>query len=201
MQNKTITTEFFRAKYQKVEYIQSSWSWNSWQHINTSYIPTNNTKVEFKIWNRTQRTWQIFWVARTRATWGQCFSIVFDAYTFNAVYNITHQFNNWSIHTWELSQSWLYRDWTKISTPSSTTFTATWPLAIFCINYQWGSWFVEHSSNRLYYFKIYENWIMVRNLTPARRKSDNVLWLADPISKTFLINSWTWSFTAWPDVN
>ena len=188
------------SPYQEVEYIESSWSWNTWQHINTWYIVSNNTKVQFKISDWGQRTWQIFWVANTWASWWKCFSIVFDAYTFNNVYNLAHWFNDWAVHIWELSQEWLYKDWTKLSTPSATTFTSDWPLAIFCINYQWGSWFVEHVSNRLYFFKIYEWENLVRDFIPCYRISDDVIWLYDKVNNVFYTNSWTWTFTKWPDV-
>lgn len=184
------------SAYQEVEYIQSSWS----QYINSWYTPKNTTKVDFKISWWSSWDWQIFWETKTRASGWQGFSIVFDAYNFNAIYNITHWLYDWWTHTWSLSQEWLYVDWVKKSTPSTTSFTWAWVMWIFCINYVWWSWFVEKTSNKLYYLNITEWWVKKREMIPCYRKSDNVIWLYDLVEWKFYTNAWTWTFTKWANV-
>ena len=53
----------------------------------------------------------------------------------------------------------------------------------------------------LSYCKIYENWTLIRDFVPCYRKSDNVIWLYDLVNNQFYTNSWSWTFTKWPDVN
>lgn len=48
---------------------------------------------------------------------------------------------------------------------------------------------------RVYYAKIYENDILVRNLVPALRKSDKEIGMYDLVSKTFFENSGLGTFT------
>ena len=55
---------------------------------------------------------------------------------------------------------------------------------------------------RLYYAQYYDkNGNLVRDLVPCYRKSDWVIWMYDLVNNQFYINSWSWTFTKWPDVN
>ena len=105
---------------------------------------------------------------------------------------------NTTPHTIEISQSWwFYIDWTKIWSFSSYTFTETHDLYVFAWNNfrdnvaDW-MWVV-----RIYYMKIYENWTLIRDFVPAKRKSDSVVWLIDLVNNQFYTNSWTWTFNYW----
>lgn len=55
-------------------------------------------------------------------------------------------------------------------------------------------------SGRLYSFTIKENDVLIQNLIPARRNSDNVLGMYDTVTGTFLTNQGTGTFTAGADV-
>lgn len=187
---------WFPKEYQQVEWIQS---WSN-QYIDTWYYPTNNTKVEFKISNWTE-TWshQIFWEDVNWSSWDWGFSIVTDAYHFNGPVSCSHWMNNWWVHEWEFSQQWLYVDWVLKATPATTTFTASQTMSIFCLHRN-GS-YIEYSNNKLYYFKIYENWVLQMDFVPCYRKSDWVIWLWDKVWKQFYPNQGSGTFGKGNDVN
>ena len=203
MQSSSITTNFFLSKYQLLEYIQSNstWSWTSstWQYINTGVAVNNKMKVVFKLWN-----WLNAWTSSNDAfsadtNWTtNWFGLIAWYYNFYQWITCAHNFNDWNIHTWEFSQQWLYKDWTLLTTPA--TYTFTWPnLCLFALNRNWA--ISEHASLRIYYFKIYNNGVLVRDFIPVYRKSDNAIWLVDKVNKVFYPNQWSWSFTKWPNVN
>jgi hypothetical protein len=52
----------------------------------------------------------------------------------------------------------------------------------------------------VYSFKIYSNNDLVRDFVPCCRTSDDAIWLYDKVNDVFYTNSWTWTFTKWPDV-
>ena len=55
-------------------------------------------------------------------------------------------------------------------------------------------------SGKMWYFQIYDNWVLVRDLVPCYRKSDSVIGLYDLVNNQFYTNSWTGTFTKWADV-
>lgn len=184
------------STYQEVEYIQSSGT----QYINTQFTPSNTTKVEWRMW-----WWWESWSHQmfgSRYAWNSSwrwFAIVSDAYQFNGNASVNHGMTNWADHIGEFSQSWLVVDWTTKVTPSTTTFTSPWPLYLFWLNNNWS--FSEWATMKYYYFKIYDNWTLVRNFMPCYRKSDSVIWLYDLVNNQFYTNSWSWTFTKWADVS
>lgn len=181
--------------YQRVEYIQSSGT----QYINTQFTPSNTTKVEWRMWWWTE-SWshQMFGSRYARNSSWRWFAIVSDAYQFNGNASVNHGMTNWADHIGEFSQSWLVVDWTTKVTPSTTTFTSPWPLYLFWLNNNWS--FSEWATMKYYYFRIYDNWTLVRNFMPCYRKSDSVIWLYDLVNDQFYTNAWSWSFTKWPDI-
>lgn len=55
------------------------------------------------------------------------------------------------------------------------------------------------SATRLYYFKLFDQGTLVRDMVPCKRKSDNVLGMYDLIGNTFYTNNGTGVFTAGPE--
>ena len=55
-------------------------------------------------------------------------------------------------------------------------------------------------SGRIYVFSIKDNGVLIQNLIPARRNSDNVLGMYDTVTGTFFTNAGTGTFTAGADV-
>lgn len=190
-------------EYQAVERVgaTSSWAWtgSSWQYIDTWYPVSDKLKVEFKIyWNQpwsssndifsSDRDWTADW-----------FWLIAWYYNFYAWTSYAHNFNDWQIHTWEFSKTWLYKDGTLLVVPSNNTKTFTWlNLYLFALNRNWAV--QEHATWRIYYFKMYYNWTLVRDFIPCYRKSDNVIWFRDRVNKVFYTNKGSGSFTKWPNV-
>lgn len=74
------------------------------------------------------------------------------------------------------------------------------PLNVRIFNIANGSTSSSGTGNRIligkvYSFKLYQSEIMIRNMFPAKRKSDNVIGLYDIVSRQFFTNSGTGSFT------
>ena len=196
----------FVTKYQEVEYIQSSWT----QYIDTWFTPNSTSKVIFKISNFTinSSTQYIYWTYSTR--WNNMFSLLWNStwqwWTnwelcfWSTQYSLTSwNLWNWWTHTWEVSSNWFYLDWTKIV---SVSWTFSWAnsMTLFAWHMNTNIWF-HKGSFKLYYFKIYENWTLVRDFVPCYRKSDSVIWLYDLVNSVFYTNAGTWTFTKWADVN
>lgn len=192
------------SEYQRVEYIQSSSStsgteWVNGQRIATGITSTNNTKIEMKISNFTQDgSFAIF--GSDQSWWSRWFTSISRSCEFWSTYSFddwtwsTRVICDWWTHVVELSQSWYVVDWVKKVTPSTVSFTWV-ELNLFAMNRNWT--IREYWWFRMYYCKIWNNWILVRNFIPCYRKSDNVIWLYDTVSWTFYTNKWSWSFTKW----
>ena len=193
--------------YKRVEYIESSGT----QYIDTNYIPTNNTKVELKMgwwtwfgsypnlfWARLEwsTTWKWFQLWKT-TTWSWDYFAMFGGYL-TWLSPSTFSFGDGSDHVIEMSQSWIYEDGSLKQSLSSATFTSPTNMVIFADNENWTV--SENGAYKLYYFKLYESWTLVRDFLPCYRISDGVIWLYDLVNDVFYTNQWTWTFTKWPDV-
>ena len=197
--------------YQEVEYIQSTGT----QYINTWFIPNQKTKVDiwmswFSVfqrweslfwvrysWSADASVWRWFWLVRNtidNTTW----AMFGRKYTWDWEWMWWYTFHDWNYHTINMSQSWIYEDWILRTTLNTVTFTSPSNLYIFVdndngtINEQWAF--------KLYYFKIRDNWTLVRNFIPCYRKSDNVIWLYDLVNSAFYTNAWSWTFSKGNDV-
>lgn len=184
------------SAYQEVEWI---WS-NGSQRIDTTYIPNEKTKAEWKMWNWTETgshcifgTMYYFW-----GNPGRWFSVVTDAYMFNNSSWVAHWMNDGSVHTWELSQAWLIVDWVTKATPAITTFTCPYSLLLFCTRNNGTP--AEYATFRYYYYKLYDDGTLVRDFVPCYRIADWEIWMYDVVNDVFYTNSWSWTFTKWPNV-
>ena len=182
------------AEYQEVEYIQSSWS----QYIDTWYKTNINMKVQLWIAENTSYTYEnaIFWDAWSEQA---MFLMAYRWY-----YRRHFSFNwqnvatiNWNYTELECDKTWITINWTKYNYTAWNTYSNN-NIHIF------NSWDNAQGSSRwrfsLYYFKMYDNWVLVRDFIPCYRKSDWVIWLRDAVNKQFYTNSWSWTFTKWPNV-
>lgn len=193
---KTRTDYGYSGKdYQEVEYIESSWT----QWIDTWVTPTSNTKSQIKFMNKAV-TWDVIYgmynnndnadyrffntssymyfdLNSSRINWSSC--------TANNIYEL-EIWNNYVKNVWASSN---ILTWNVVSgyTGSST---------ITLNNYNNSS----YSQNRWYYVKIREWETQVRDLVPCYRRSDWEIWMYDKVNNVFYTNSWTWTFTKWPDV-
>lgn len=173
-----------RENYEEVEYIQSSWTWtNTWPYINT-WIQLQSWKVmkiewEFYTLEDTTNEREVFatygWWVNLQTWWG---SNMLTTWWSSITYNPSNRANNTLYHV-----EWTFNWWNSIRS-----------VYLFWQN-EWDNWYARHNcSIRLYYFKIRENDVLVRDFIPCYRKSDNKPWLFDMVNNTFYMNSWTWSW-------
>lgn len=199
----------WKAEYQEVEYIQSTGT----QYIDTWVVGTfsSSIKTDYKfVLTQTKSWWQqsIFWDVGSSWQW---LTIYWDA-------NSNNQWTwcgswtgwyPWNITVWSTTiisaifnkGSWrtFVINWTIYTSTVANNADATSKTNNFCI-------FCDDRSTTLWYFKVYyfkiiKDWTLVRDFIPCYRKSDSVIWLYDIVNDTFYTNSWTWTFTKWPDVS
>ena len=192
VQSKAITTSFFLAKYQRVEYIQSTWS----QYIKTSIIPSNSKWIYIKLSNQDAFNNSIFVGSRQ---WDMRFWISANenmvSYWWNTYYGSGSMYNN---TIYEIGMNYLNsRTWTlNWNTQISlwTLSTNTQPVYIFTWNYNWS--FLP-SKIKLYSLKLSDWTTITHEFVPVYRKSDSVIWMLDIINKVFYTNNGSWTFSKW----
>lgn len=202
-----INTPALPSEYMEVEYLQSicSWAWatSSWQIIDTLFVPTNKTRVWFKMswWTQSWTSNQIFWEDVNWTQWDWGFAIVTDNYSYNwPASNRPTWFNDWAVHHWTMWFNWVYRDWTLVDNSRAwQALNATQTISLFWLRRNWT--YVEHSSCKIHYFIIEEDWVLVKFFMPCYRKLDNKPWMYDLINKEFYINVWTGEFTLWRPIS
>lgn len=194
------------SAYQEVEYIQSSW---------TQYIDT--------LFKFTQTTWWIDIKFRpTNLSWAWSDYRLMGSYVDNKrpfliycgstaprlwVGSVTQQLwtiavnNDYALKA-TVSTAWTCNytfNWTSSSFTYSWTIVNNYNIALFANNDVWTIW--QYWSWRLYYLKITDWTTLVRDFVPCYRKLDSVIWLYDLANSAFYINSWSWTFTKWWNVN
>ena len=185
------------SEYQEVEYIQSSWDWdNTWQYINTLLSIQNwqslKVEIDFQYLNNTTAErdifayyvdstndyilwfkWWFFWILNSSTNWTLTTTRTPNTYSTNTRYKV--------IAEWT----------TKNSSKSPFLFASNWG------NDNLWDWDI---SAKLYYCKVRQNNVLVRDFIPCYRKSDSVIWLYDLVNNQFYTNSWTGTFSKWSDV-
>lgn len=190
------------TEYEKLEYIQSTGT----QWIDVGVKANQNTKAEIKFEITGNATgYNAVFGSRTSYTsnafnvWSKCGNGNIGAnyckagainstiaQAANVTYYITLEKNKLSVND------------------SVTTFTQntnfTTPGNIYLFNIYGGDATSTGTSNRIligkvYSFKLYDSDIIIRNMIPSRRKSDNVIGMYDMVSRQFFTNSGSGSFT------
>lgn len=177
--------------YTRLNYIQSSWT----QMIDTWVKICNNDVVEIEFANNSASWyWAIYWVYKT---WES------SAFYSNWTYYWYDVANN-KINTWiSVNTSWHvvkhnFINWTMTIDWNSTsftpfTFTNTVNNNLFSRYYNGSYWY--NVSAKIRYCKIIRNWVLILDVVPAKRNSDDVIGMFDRVSQQFLENAGTWDFT------
>ena len=190
------------SAYQRVEYIESSWTQYIviWTSFKTSYKTVTDFQMtatwgdQVVVWMRNGVTGsesKRYWID----AWKSYFKVIAGWWDWNNT--IAEDTNR---HTITLDKSTAIVDWTSYSILYTNYSFSTW---LWVFAYIYPNWWIEsYSKNKLYKLDVYdENWIHIYDLVPCYRKSDNVIWLYDLVNNQFYTNSWSWTFTKWPDVN
>lgn len=219
VQGSSIQTSFFLSKYQRVEYI---WR-NGNNYIDTLRVPKQTTPFEVRIWLKISSSWVRYWVLSNYSTNAQIWEISFEInawwvsnnsarfYVQNSSYWATQDiFSSWTVNTSSFSDVIFTNVWSW-----SSRISVNWTVTSWTISYTWTyqnysaflfidralRWSTFSYNSYISYCKIYDNWTLVRDFVPAYRKSDNVIWLVEKVSKTFFTNKGSWTFSKWSNVS
>lgn len=201
-----VTTSRLPSEYQEVEYIQSSGT----QYINTWWFPSSNYCKVIMDW--TVYTWSSYW------------SVFLWMSNWSNSYSLQTEHSTWQLN---VGSAWNRNTWISFVNETDWIFTFEANNGSISVNiagstYTWSySWSVAQSTRPMYIFAFDENWsatwkvnmklrefkiysdasTLNRDLIPCYRKLDSVIWMYDTVNNVFYTNSWTWTFTKWPDVN
>lgn len=190
------------AEYQEVEYIQSSWT----QRIDTWVVVTWTIgfEIDFKWLDTISGTWRAIIWGRYR-WWQQELGLsTYYLYTWWLVaYNtsnadakmVKNQRQQCSLKNWVFTDC----DW-GVTTFTLSSFTTTANLQIFAMRDVYTNSYSDYASVVLYSLKLYDWITLVRDFVSCYRKSDWEIWVYDIVNSQFYTNSWTGTFTKWPDV-
>ena len=193
--------------YQKVEYIESSWT----QRIDTWITATNTTISQVKIMPLEQQWWVLFWTHKWddtkdyrlfNASWYYYFDMPWWASPWTRITTKDWTNEKWDINSLQEIEIWNFyikHVWwnTIVSWTTQWSFTVNWTLTLNANQ----SSTPTYAKTRCYYIKIWSNsTTQVREMYPCYRKSDWVIWMYDTINKQFYTNKWTWTFDKWPNI-
>lgn len=181
--------------YQEVEYIQSSGS----QYIDTWFNPTWNSELEFdfNMYDSSSAYW-LFWADSWWTV--NAFSVFRDRIFCygNQYQSESLYFDIWTRYKLEFKNLTCYLNWSQRFTYTQQSFTSNYSAYIFAKRRN--NYIEMYGKVRVFWLKLWDDWVLVRDFVPCYRKLDNVIWLYDLVNDVFYTNSWTWTFTKWPDV-
>lgn len=187
--------------YQQVEYIENTGK----QYIDTNFIPNQDTRIKVKI--------------MTKDISGMANKTVFGSRESANSKHYSVTMGNGSQNSWwtgygtsnigtnsyalrdtlyeiEKNKNVIILNGSVLATNESQTFTCPSNLYLFCMN-QSGPKF--YSNIELYYCKIWENGVLVRNMIPCKNPS-NVVGMYDTVNGVFYTNAGTGTFTAGAEI-
>lgn len=186
--------EWLPSIYQEVEYIESSGG----QYINTWVKASNSISTEL--------------VMRPNMSYTSEYAIFGDAWSADALffmeYNWRYRLHNWGNY-WDFAyvtneKTTISIDNTGITINGTTSSLSAWSsysnnnIWIFWIGNGGNSW--QRWRFKLYSFKIYSSWTLIRDFVPCYLKEGWTIGLYDEVNWVFYTNQWSWSFTKWSDV-
>jgi len=200
--------------YQEVEYIESSGT----QYIDTGYVLTSNPwcDIDFSFlwWDSNSRI-PIYWSRNGGYYWDNTgnFCLYINSSSLYVTPNYAW-FDPWTSSWVTISKNTKYNiienagkfylNWDYKSSASTTNTYVSSISRTFLLfgnnDYTW-SVQIRWCSMRLYWCKLYNNNVLVREFVPCYRKSDSVIWLYDLVNNQFYTNAWTGTFTKWWNVN
>ena len=192
--------------YIELDYIYDTGS----AYINTGIAPSSNTKLEFGV---VDPSTVAYWCGSLTYSGGsswwarEAYAVCNDGSTMYIAYNNSNSGTGDATSITTTSQIIYYHGKVTVNgtdkfqiTPYDETFQLTYPLFIFAQNRR-GSYSKGDKGSincKISYFKIYEDSVLVRDLIPVKRKSDNVVCMYDKVTDQFFTNAGGGSFVAGP---
>ncbi|MGM9849454.1 MAG: type II secretion system protein [Bacilli bacterium] len=199
----TVDDVLIRKGYTKLEYIESTGT----QYIDTGYVPNNNTGIEADFqFNSTTSQSRVFGVGTNS---GKANFVSYEFYingSGNFAYTFKDGNGDWvptnipadtSRHTlrFNVGNKNLVIDNNNTYSIGNISNVSSYPIYIMAENYDGTDlkW-VDETRIKLYSFKIYNGYYLIRNFVPAIRNSDNAVGLYDEVYDVFYTNSGTGEF-------
>ena len=198
-----IKANMLPKEYQEVEYIES----NGLQYINTGYIPTENVKIDIEF---NFVDWQMpnanLFGCDTGAYQRSCLSLgrsVQGLFAF-CIGSTSKQFEEIvkeiNYHVIISKDKLIIND-----NVHETTFSASFtdPVSLCLLGWNRNGTYLSNTEGNdilLYRFKIYDNNVLVRDMIPCYRKSDNIAGMYDLVNNVFYTNQGTGTFTVGNDI-
>ena len=195
----------WKAKYQEVEYIQSTWT----QYITTNILPINTKGIYMKLSSQditndllyigSKKTWDTrFWIGNVTDTYQ--WRYIYLWWNSNVIYSNPTTDTIYEIKLNYLNDRKRQVDSTVIDSNIGTLSSSNnVPIAIFAWNENWT--IITPSKIKLYSCKITDWSNIVNDFVPCYRKADSVIWMYDLVNDVFYTNAGSWTFTKWADVN
>ena len=184
------------SEYQQVEYIETQGG----QHIDTNYIPNNNTRIKVKF--RTPSNLSIperqssslfftsgdsYGLALISASANGNYRVAYGA---GNIYDGSNKFDTETDYIVDLNKEKFYLNGSLIHSFPVSSFKSSYPIPLFGQYYMsTGITNLAPSGTRIYQAQIWDNDILVRDLIPCYRKSDNEIGMYDLVNNTFYINN------------
>ena len=183
------------SAYQEVEYIQSSGTqyFVVWTSFKTSYKSVTDFQMT-QTWGDQVVIWVNYWYRY----WINAYSSKFKVITWWGSWSDTIS-EDTNRHTLTIDKSTATVDGNNYTISWYTNVTVNWWIWVFAHNDNWvGNYFARV---KMYKLDIYdESLVHIYDLVPCYRKSDNVIGMYDTVNNQFYTNSWTGTFTKWPNV-
>nr|DAH41351.1 MAG TPA: protein of unknown function DUF5047 [Caudoviricetes sp.] len=187
--------------YTELEYIENSGT----QYINTGFKPNQNTRVVLKVSGAPRTKEQVLFGARTNmntatdnfmflATGSQDYRTDF----YNSKVSIPTSFDFSGKYTIDKNKEKTYLDGVLAATNTIGTFSCNYPIFLFTGN-TGGTAGTPKSGTAIYYCKIYDNNVLVRDFIPCKNPSGTI-GLYDTVNSQFYKNSGTDTFIAGPEI-
>lgn len=199
------------SAYQEVEYLENNWTAyiKTWLQIKDQYRFAGKVKCLQAVSNDNGRiTWgylgyqsgiyyRLYFWGIYNNWWGYWYLSSYwrswSWYSTNTDYNVEFSWISWN--------AFIKVNWTTLSSWSSTySTTLTWECPLMAQNNTES--FNVHPWLRVYSAQFYDSTdTLVRDFVPCYRKNDSVSWMYDLVNGQFYTNSWSGTFTKWPDVS
>lgn len=185
------------SEYTELEYIQSSGT----QYIDTGFKPNQDTRVVAKFdMMQTDTAWRKLWGSGS-GSYNLDFALWNDGTTKLQSYYGTKTNNTVSITDMPLDVDanknvWKYSG--ETITFDKNNFTCAYSMYIFNVNKDDNSTYLS-GIMKLYYFKIYNNDVLVRDFIPCKNPSGTI-GLYDTVNSQFYSNVGTDTFIAGPEI-
>lgn len=187
--------------YTELEYIENSGT----QYINTGFKPNQNTRVVLKVSGAPRTKEQVLFGARTNmntatdnfmflATGSQDYRTDF----YNSKVSIPTSFDFSGKYTIDKNKEKTYLDGVLAATNTIGTFSCNYSIFLFTGN-TGGTAGTPKSGTVIYYCKIYDNDVLVRDFIPCKNPS-GVIGLYDLVNNQFYQNAGTGTFISGPEI-